>query len=297
MTENNIRPTSIRILRLVQALRNKVCLVWEMLESAIAMGLTPDQTFRQFDTYPFDETEDIIKLSADHHLERWEHEASKEHIPTGGTILVAAAGGLRELLGLHGLGYQTIGVEYGTRLCEVSRDWLDQHGLDIPLHPAKRYEIPELGLKLDSAFVARHFYSHIRTRSQRIQFLSSIRSQLNSDARLILSYYTFEQGATFQIHAAIANLLRRLIGQRGETVEVGDHMDPDSSLCHRHFVAWEVEDELKEAGFDIVGHGDSWFGWAIAQPTPKPNARVADQTTAASELTNPAVNDSVTACT
>ena len=230
------------------------------------MGLIDDTTFRSFDTYPFDETSAIELQGEPFELENWERRVVETRFPKRCSVLVVAAGGLRELVALNRMGYVTEGIEYGSRLWGVARDWLAQNQPEQPFKLADRYKIPDKASNFDAAFVARHYYSHIPDRSQRVDFLRAIRGQLKTDATLLLSYYRFDHGWSFEIQAAIANVLRRLRGKGNLRVEVGDHLDPESALYHHHFADGDVVSELQEAGFEPELQDSSWFGWAVARP-------------------------------
>ncbi len=264
------RPFSIRCLDISQSIRHKVIRTWEMLESALAMGLIKDETFTSFDAYPYDETKSIELAPESYELEGWIRGCTEANFEADSSVLVVAAGGLQELVALNQQGYSVDGVEFGQRLFEVSKQWLDQNLPNQTLQHAQRYEIPSANTKFEAAFVARHYYSHIRKSEERIDFLRSIRNQLKPGAPLILSYYICEERAcdqqpTFTLQQKMANLIRRILGRGKSLVAVGDHMDPESALYHHHFTDEEVASELKEAGFETNTQDSTWFGWTAAR--------------------------------
>lgn len=241
----------------------------EAIRSGIFMGLIDDQSFQAFDTYPFDETGPLdVSAETQRGLEPWERQIVREHLDDAKSVLVVAAGGARELVGLHELGYDTTGVEYGRQLCEASRRELTLRECSATLQSCERFEVPVSDESYDAAFVARKFLSHVHGRSRRIELLVNIRQSLRSDATLVIAYYTRQRDTlAFRMQAALANILRKLRGRRDFPVEVGDHLDPESPLYHHHYIWEELRDELQAAGFTPVKHETTWFGWAVARPT------------------------------
>ncbi|MBI2479651.1 MAG: hypothetical protein HYV60_13775 [Planctomycetia bacterium] len=257
----------IQWLRRSQWATQKLAAWIEALQSGIFMGLVDDETFQSFDTYPFDETNSLdVATETERGLETWERRIVCEHLADAKSVLVAAAGGGRELVGLSELGYATTGVEYGRELCEATRRELTMRGSRAAIQGDERFAVPRGATPYDAAFVARKFLSHVHDRKCRIELLANIRQTLRPNATLVLGFYTRDRDTlAFRLQAGLANLLRRLRGQREFLVEVGDHIDPQSPLYHHHYVWEEVCDELREAGFTPVEHETTWFGWCVAR--------------------------------
>ncbi len=284
----------IRWLRRVQAATQKLAAWIEVLQSGIFMGFVDDSTFQAFDTYPFDETKPLdVAAETERGLEAWERQIAHEHLANAKSVLVVAAGGARELVGLSELGYATTGIEYGRELCEATRRELTKRSSKAAIHWSERFEVPRGAKLYDAAFVARKFFSHVHDRACRVELLANIRRTLRPDAPLVLSFYTRDHDTlAFRLQAGLANGLRKLRGQREFPVEVGDHLDPHSPLFHHHFVWEELRDELRDAGFTPVEHETTWFGWCIARPAPAQQPRLAiasdnrENTESVSELIN-----------
>lgn len=247
----------------------------EAIQSGIFMGLVDDESFQAFDTFPFDETEPLdVSAETERGLEPWERHVAREFLADAKSILVVASGGARELVGLHELGYDTTGVEYGRQLCEASRQELALRDCRATIQCCERFHIPRAEEPYDAAFVARKFLSHVHDRRRRIELLANIRRTLRPDATLVVACYTRQRDTlAFRMQAALANVLRKLRGRREFPVEVGDHLDPETPLYHHHFVWEELRDELREAGFTPVEHGTTWFGWAVARNVPADEQR------------------------
>jgi SAM-dependent methyltransferase len=241
----------------------------EAIQSGIFMGLIDDQSFRAFDIYPFDETQSLdITAETERGLEPWEHRITQEYLANAASLLVVAAEGGRELVGLNELGYATTGVAYGRELCEATRRELTLRRCGAAIQWCERFEVPRGEHPYDAAFIARKFFSYVHDRRCRIEMLANIRRTLRPDATLVLDFYTRDHDTlAFRMQAALANTLRKLRGQREFPVEVGDHLDPTTPLFHHHFVWEELRDELREAGFAPVAHETTWFGWCVARAT------------------------------
>lgn len=259
----------IRWLRRSQWASRKLIAWIEAIQSGIFMGLVDDELFQPFDTYPFDETTPLdVRAEAARGLDSWELHVAREHLAGAQSILVVAAGGVRELVGLQELGFDAMGVEYGRQLCEASTKELSRRGSSATIQWSDRFEIPRGDEPFDVAFVARRFLSHVHDRRRRIELLTNIRRALRPDAALVMSFYTRERDTlAFRVQAVLANILRKLRGRREFPVEIGDHVDPESPLFHHHYVWEELCDELTEAGFNPVAHETTWFGWAVARTT------------------------------
>ncbi len=266
MTSHNT--PMIKLLKHSQRVIQKVTAWIEAIQSGIFMGLIDDEAFQAFDTYPFDETRLIdVTAEAQLGLEPWERHVAHEHLPHKASLLVVAAGGARELVGLSDLGYDATGVEYGRDLCDASQRELAIRQSNATITWSERLTIPPCDPPYEAAFIARKFLSHVHDRHERINFLQNIRQVMTDDATLVIGFYTRDRDSlAFRVQAMIANVLRRLRGQRDNPVEVGDHLDPDSPLYHHHYIWEEVRDELREAGFATVEHANTWFGWAVAKP-------------------------------
>src|SRR5262245_21605165 len=82
----------------------------------------------------------------------WEQEMLERYFPAGARVLVASAGGGREMLALHRLGYEPDGFECNDRLRTFANDFLCGEGLLVTIHPASRDSCPA-GLGLYDAAV------------------------------------------------------------------------------------------------------------------------------------------------
>lgn len=263
---NTSRTLGIRCLKWSQRAMASVVAGLEGLQSGLFMGLVSDDMYQTFDTYPFHDSQSHASLNdAEAGLREWETNAVLEHFGEADSVLVVAAGGCRELLGLKKLGHRVEGLEYGDMLREHSNNELERLRYADRIKGGKRFELPG-DRQFDAAFLARTYLSHIRGRDNRSEFLRSLRRILSPGAPVVLSYYTRDRNTfAFRLQATIANAVRWCRGSQDLPIEVGDHIDPESPLLHHHFTANELAEELRESGFELVAQDASWFGWAVAR--------------------------------
>lgn len=249
--------------RIVQSLVRWI----EAVQSAVFMGLADDEAFTRYDTHPFDESSHLSSLpEATAGLTAWEREAVERHFARDSSVLVVAAGGCRELLGLSDAGYHVHGLEYGEILSDVSNREIRSQGRGETITHVRRFDIPVTD-SFDAAVIARYYLSHIRGRDNRIAFLRASRRVLRPDGQLMVSYYVRDRDTlAFRFQAAVANLVRRCRSSSDPVIEVGDHLDPESPLLHHHYTETELREELREAGFEVAEQRTTWFGWAVASP-------------------------------
>ena len=258
--------TSILWLRRIQRVASSIASWTAASLSGVCMGLIDDRRFADFDTYPFDESQGVDSLpETTAGLEQWERAAIETHFASRRNVLLLAAGGGRVLFGLRELGHDVFGVEYGSTLCGATNDRLHDLHCNETIVTPQRWNIPQ-EREFDAAFVARHYLSHIRGRSNRVAFLRNLRGVLSSQAPLIVSYYVrTPQARSFRAQAMLANFLRVCRRSKDPRIDVGDHIDPDSPLLHHHYTDEELSDELREAGFEVIEQDADWFGWAVAR--------------------------------
>lgn len=103
----------------------------------------------------------------------WPHEEQAFRELFGGTrsIVVASAGGGREMLALARLGHRVAGFDPSPVLVEAGRSILAAEGIDAQLSLAEPGQVPrDLG-RFDALVIGRGAYHHIYGRAARIDFL------------------------------------------------------------------------------------------------------------------------------
>ena len=196
----------------------------------------------------------------------WERETIDRFFRPRSRILVAACGGGRELIALHGLGFQADGFDCTPRLIETSRQLLQELGIcsNVMLCPAN--DVPrELGPH-DSLIVGWGAYMQIPGSARRIAFLRKLHALVPPAAPLLVSFW-IREGASPDAGRAfrLAKWFRSLRGRRTEPLELGDHVTDRG--YHHCFAKEEIEAELKAGGFRMCHYSqvDQPFAVGVAE--------------------------------
>ena len=179
-------------------------------------------------------------------LARWENEALDRSFSTCRSVLLAASGGGREVVGLCRRGLRVDAFECCPCLVAQSRDLLDAERIPARVVQSKPDRVPnDLGT-YDGLIVGWGAYMHIVGRSSRIRFLQELHRHVPFGGPLLLSFFRRDdQDRLFRVTNRVARLIRRA----REPVEVGDTI---SNTFDHHFTRPEVDAELCEAGFRLI---------------------------------------------
>src|ERR1700682_4502615 len=150
----------------------------------------------------------------------WESEAIRRYFPPTGQVLVAAAGAGREMIALAKAGYRVDGFDCCAPLVESGQKQLLGLGIDSKLQYAAPSSVPEMTGSYDAVLVGFSGYMYIPGRENRINFLKSLRTLLNAEAPLMVSFVEGFYGRRRAWTAKIGTAFRRLRG--GVPVEEGD---------------------------------------------------------------------------
>jgi SAM-dependent methyltransferase len=188
----------------------------------------------------------------------WELAAVEAAFDGCRSVLVAGAGGGREVIALARLGFEVTAFDFCAELNVACRRHLTEAGLTAHILDAPPDRLPEGLGQFDAVLVGRGFYHHIPGRARRVAFLRACRERMAVDAPIVISDF-FVRPVTSQRYQrirSIANLVRRL-RRCAESVELGDWMT--DSLQHA-FVQEEIAAEMTDAGFRLESFKDSPFG-------------------------------------
>jgi hypothetical protein len=174
----------------------------------------------------------------------WEQRTLESHFAECSKLLVAAAGGGREVLALRRQGLEADGFDCHPSIVRFANEFLEREGMapDIQLAPydgCPDYEKPH-----DGAIVGWGAYTQIRGRDRRIRFLKELRKRLKAGSPILVSCFIAPRNWSRRVTAVIGNGLARLLGR--DPVEVGDSMIPN--YVHL-FTREELARELEDAGF------------------------------------------------
>lgn len=179
----------------------------------------------------------------------WEANAIQTHFKGEKRVLVAGAGGGREVIALANLGYDVTGFDFSLYLTAACRRNAEKAGYTVKILEAPPDEVPDGLRDFDALLIGRGFYHHIPGHPRRIAFLRACRATLKPGAPVILSdFYTRVPNSRFYLRTqTLGNLLRKL-QRSAESIELGDWL----SNCFQHaFTREEIEKEFLEAGLKL----------------------------------------------
>jgi hypothetical protein len=178
----------------------------------------------------------------------WERLAVERYFSKSRSILVAGTGGGREVLALRRLGITADGFESHPEFVRFANELLEKEGLVPDVLQAPWDGSPEYDKKYDGVIVGWGVYMHIRGRERRVRFLRSMRERVSSGAPILISFSAAPgQERMLRLTARIGNLVRRVA--RRDPVETGESLSP---YFIRYFSHEELEEELRQAGFQLV---------------------------------------------
>jgi hypothetical protein len=214
------------------------------------MGLLPEQSYDVISEKSYDSGKEYTN---DRYLDRgfhfWEELAVRAWFTPGTRVMVAAAGGGRELIALKKSGFDAAGFECSRAMVQAGQLALTARGITATLEWAPPCIVPPMNAHFDAAIVGWNGYCYISPRSRRIAFLQSMRAQLPPGAPVLLSTaIRIPQSRMPAWTARIANLVR-VCTFRPRVFEPGDSFQGRPKM---HFTRLQLERELTDAGFAPV---------------------------------------------
>jgi hypothetical protein len=184
----------------------------------------------------------------------WEKSVLDRFFRQGSRVLVAGAGGGREVLALRNAGFDAEGFECSLPLVNASEQIFDRLGESTYVTLCEPDRVPQGPRIYDGLVVGWTVYTHIPTKARRVAFLQALSRRALSNSPLLISFFERQSssGDDVLVHRT-AGLCRFLLRGRKEPLEVGDR------ISYSRFVRWftsdEVEAELRTAGFRGAHHG------------------------------------------
>ena len=193
----------------------------------------------------------------------WEQEMISKYYRPNSRILVAAAGGGRELIALHRAGFRADGFECTPNLVETSRRALKDFDIPSEVFLCPPNEVPT-GLPMyDGLIIGWGAYMLIPGSARRISFLRKLHQMGPPGAPILLSFFVKSGKSRAEALAfRIARTVRFFRGKVKEPLEYGDHLREDG--YHHCFDRTELEAELKAGGFRMCHFSDVEYGHALA---------------------------------
>jgi hypothetical protein len=225
------------------------------------MGLLPESVYDVISEKSYGEGKHYTNaLYLDQGFSFWEQLAVRTYFPSGGRVLVAAAGGGRELIALVRSGFQAAGFECSHAMVEAGKQALGERGIAATLDWAPPCVAPPMGGQFDALIVGWNGYCYISPRSRRLTFLKDLRAQLRPGSPVLVSTaIRSPQARVLSWTPRIANAVR-VCTFRAPVFEAGDSFSGRPKL---HFTRRQLARELTEAGFSIVTFY-VWGGYGAA---------------------------------
>ena len=191
----------------------------------------------------------------------WERVVVEQYFQPESRILVAAAGGGREILALRRAGFQAEGFDCSPTLVQAGDALFDGLGERRGVTLCAAGQVPSGPAIYQGLIVGWTGYTHIPTRRRRIAFLDGLRNRALPGAPVLISFFPREASSRCEtLNYWTARVSRFLFRGRDEESELGDHL----GWCFSHnFIKEEIEGELKEAGFRPVFYSEVGEGHAV----------------------------------
>lgn len=204
--------------------------------------------------------------SSDHNISGlfdWEKAAVERYFRPGSRVLVAGAGGGREVLALCNAGFDAEGFECSLPLIQASQKTLSQLlGVSRVVHcPADA--APEGPRVYEGIIVGWTAYTHIPTNARRILFLQALRRRTLPQSPVLISFLIQSSNGNndLAIHRA-ARFFQLFFDRRRDPLELGDHVSFGRYL--HFFTHDEIQGELSSSGFRVVHYSEeSDFGHLV----------------------------------
>lgn len=231
------------------------------------MGLLPESVYDVISEKSYGEGKQYTNAPyLDQGFYFWEELAVRTHFPSGSRVLVAAAGGGRELIALARSGFQGAGFECSRAMVDAGKRALAERGIAATLDWAPPCVAPRMGGQFDALIVGWNGYCYISPRSRRLAFLKDLRAQLRPGSPVLVSTaIRTPQERTLIWTSRVANVVR-VCTFRAPVFEAGDSFSGRPKL---HFTRQQLARELKEAGFSIATfYVWGGYGAAVAKSEP-----------------------------
>jgi hypothetical protein len=189
-------------------------------------------------------------------LQFWEEMAVQRYFPPASRVLVASAGGGRELIGLFRAGYRADGFECSAPMVKAGNRALASRGIQSDLRWAPPSSVPDWGKIYEAAIIGWNGYTYISHHARRIDFLKDLATQLAPGAPILLSGAIRTGNSLPAIWIPrVANVIRS-ITFRPQVFTTGATFP---GRPRHEFTRGQLEAELKEAGLSPI----AFWKWGV----------------------------------
>ncbi len=191
----------------------------------------------------------------------WENYIVETHFTDVKTVMLIAAGGGREVLGLSRMGFRVEGYECNPVLVEYGNRLLQKNRIDSRITHLTRNTVPSEVRQYDAVIIGWGAYSHIKGGKSRIQFLKNLYPFMHPGSRLIVSFiWVKERNRRDRMIQRVSGFFGLFC--RGERSEQGDKLVPN--YMH-YFMEDEIRTEFTQAGFRVVDYDEVRHGFIIGE--------------------------------
>lgn len=191
----------------------------------------------------------------------WEKRVVERSFSECKKLLVAGAGGGREVIALRKLGFDVAGFESHPGFVRFANGLLEREGLVPDIRLAPWDHCPKIDGEYDGVIVGWGAYMHIRGREGRVRFLRELRDMVVMGSPILLSFYTTSENSRhFRWVAWIGGVVARVLGR--EPVHVGDSLVPNYT---HFFTKKRLESELMDGGFEPITFETVEYGHAVGR--------------------------------
>jgi hypothetical protein len=256
----NRGPTALKVYRFTRRLFDAVQNAASAAFSGFWLGLLDRRALHLLDEVHYNGQKPYWTVEYNRHgLWDWEATAVDRYFSGCKCVLVAAAGGGREVLALSRRGLEVDAFECHPGLAGFANSLLASEGSRASVCIAPRDGCPDLVRVYDGVIVGWGAYTLIMGRSRRVAFLQQLRALSRPQAPILVSYWArVGREHALGLTARTANAIRRLM--RKERCEIGDSLAP--SFGH-FFTDEEIVAELRDGGYDVVFESREPYGHVV----------------------------------
>jgi hypothetical protein len=178
----------------------------------------------------------------------WEQLAVQKHFKAGTRVLVAAAGGGREMIALSRAGFGADGFDCSRAMVETGVRALAARGISGRFTWAPPCQVPALEGTYDGLIVGWNGYTYILPRARRIAFLRALRAHLEPGAAILISGAWSPASPSVVWTAKVANAVRICTFRKPE-FETGDAFP---GRRRKGFSRGQIDREVAEAGLSVI---------------------------------------------
>lgn len=191
----------------------------------------------------------------------WEKYIVEKHFAGLKTVMLIAAGGGREVLGLSRIGYKVDAYECNPVLVEYGNRLLRKNKIDGTINHLPRNKVPPETAKYDAVIIGWGAYSHIKGGASRVRFLKELYPFMHPGSRLMISFiWVKERNRRDRMIQRLSGFIGFFAGNKRS--EQGDKLIPN--YLH-YFCEEEIRAELGRAGYRVIEYDEIKHGFVIAE--------------------------------